>query len=232
MAQDLELVSPDHGKPGKRGAEDTAAADVGSSRGSRGESSKTGQNPQPQTDRAQTSTSGDGGESPAPSPAPEPGTVPTDSSAPAPAPAPRDYVAEAVEAFIKSAPKLDLRRPQTAIENYFAAHASPELKARVIAAGKTADTCWEFIMAVARSALDERSGHIPEATVFAIAMHYFEDVPLNWRNPAKPAPKPKPATAKPAPKAKPTPKAKPAPKPKPAKRAQGYFFDLLEAKPC
>jgi len=122
MAQDLELVSPDHGKPGKRRAEDTAAADVGRFRGSRGESSKTGINPQPQTDRAQTANSGDGGESPAP--APVPGTVPADSSAGAPAapePAPRDYVAEAVEAFIKSAPKLDPRRPQTAIENHFAA---------------------------------------------------------------------------------------------------------------
>ena len=158
----------------------------------------------------------------------------------------KDYVAEAYETFIKNAADLDPSDPVAAIQAYFDKNASDDLKARVKAEGKTAKGCWTFIEAVARKALHGHSGHIDPAAIYAIAMHWFEDVPKDWNGtPAKPEPNPQTAKAK-TKKAKVKPK-KPAetpseirkekakakakaakPKPKRPKFQQGFFFDILE----
>lgn len=137
----------------------------------------------------------------------------------------RDYVAEAYETFIKNASDLDPSDPVAAIQAYFDKNASDDLKARAQADGKTAKDCWKFIEAVARKALHGHSGHIDPAAVYAIAMHWFEDVPKDWNGvPAAEVPAPaKPKKEKPK-KEKP----KKAPKPKRAKFQQGFFFDVLE----
>ena len=67
--------------------------------------------------------------------------------------------------------------PVKAVAAYFEKNATDELKAKAKAEGKTAEGCWKFIEAVARKALGGRSGHIDPVTVYAIAMHYFQDVP-------------------------------------------------------
>ena len=158
----------------------------------------------------------------------------------------KDYVAEAYETFIKNAADLDPSAPVAAIQAYFDKNASDDLKARVKAEGKTAKGCWEFIEAVARKALHGHSGHIDPAAVYAIAMHWFEDVPKDWDGtpasaeaPARQAKTKKAKPKKPAEtpseirkeKAKAKAKAakpKPKPKPKRPKFQQGFFFDVLE----
>ena len=163
----------------------------------------------------------------------------------------RDYVKEAYECFVKDAKDIDPTDPVKAIEVYFEKNATDELKARCKAEGKDAKGCWMFVEAVARKALRGSSGHIDPAVVYAIAMHWFEDVPRDWD---KPAPSPKPAkTTKPAKTAKKTSKiekleqkvaqgqtaqvrqkakeelrkAKAAKKRK-SKTQQGFFFEMLE----
>ncbi len=154
----------------------------------------------------------------------------------------KDYVAEAYETFIKNAADLDPSDPVAAIQAYFDKNASDDLKARVNADGKTAKGCWTFIEAVARKALGGKEGHIDPAAIYAIAMHWFKDVPKDWNgSPAKPEPNQQTAKAK-TKKAKAKPK-KPAetpseirkekakaakPKPKRPKFQQGFFFDVLE----
>ena len=150
----------------------------------------------------------------------------------------KDYVAEAYETFIKNAADLDPSDPVAAIQAYFDKNASDDLKARVKADGKTAKGCWTFIEAVARKALHGHSGHIDPAAIYAISMHWFEDVPKDWNGSPKVAHTPR-ASAKAA-RGKPkkpaeTPseirkeKAKAAkPKPKRPKFQQGFFFDVLE----
>ena len=151
----------------------------------------------------------------------------------------RDWVEEAWKCFIKDAGDIDPTDPVKAVETYFHKNATDELKARCKAEGKDARGCWKFIEAVARKALGGRGGHIDPAVVYAIAMHWFEDVPKDWD---KPAPSPKAKPAKPAKSAKPkkpaeTPseikkekakaKAKAAKTKKP-KQQQGFFFEMLE----
>ena len=150
----------------------------------------------------------------------------------------RDWVEEAYKCFIKDAQGIDPTNPVKAIEAYFQKNATDELKAKCKAEGKDAKGCWRFIEAVARKALHGSSGHIDPAVVYAIAMHWFEDVPKDWD---KPAPSPKPAKAStPAKTTKPkkpaeTPseikkekaKAKAAKKRK-SKAQQGFFFEILE----
>lgn len=157
----------------------------------------------------------------------------------------RDYVAETVKTFITGS-DMEPTDPVKAIEAYFEKNASADLKARAKAEGKTAKTCWTFIEAVARKALGGHSGHIDPVVVYAIAMHYFDDIPADWdEKPKKEAkakvekkPKAKaevkPAAALPieigeaAPE---EPKAKEKPKPKPKKhfkKQQGFSFDLIE----
>ena len=92
----------------------------------------------------------------------------------------RDWVKEAYECFIKNAVDIEPTDPFKAIAAYFEKNATDELKATAKAEGKTAEGCWEFIEAVARKALGGRSGHIDPVTVYAIAMHYFQDVPKDW----------------------------------------------------
>lgn len=89
----------------------------------------------------------------------------------------RDWVKDAYECFVKNAVDSDPTDPVKAIAAYFEKNATDELKAKAKADGKTADGCWKFIEAVARKALGGRSGHIDPVTVYAIAMHYFQDVP-------------------------------------------------------
>lgn len=97
----------------------------------------------------------------------------------------RDYVEEAYTCFIKDAGDIDPMDPVKAIEAYFQKNATDELKARCKVEGKDANGCWKFIEAVARKALRGSSGHIDPAVVYAIAMHWFEDVPEDWDKAAK-----------------------------------------------
>lgn len=92
----------------------------------------------------------------------------------------RDYVEEAYTCFIKDAGGIDPTDPVKAIEVYFEKNATDELKARCKAEGKDAKGCWEFIEEVAHKALGSSGGHIDPAVVYAIAMHWFEDVPKDW----------------------------------------------------
>ena len=85
-----------------------------------------------------------------------------------------------MQCFIKDAQDLDPTDPISAIAHYFAKNATPELKARCEKEGKNATGCWRFIEAVAKKALGNRSGHIDPSAIYAIAMHWFEDVPKDW----------------------------------------------------
>lgn len=90
----------------------------------------------------------------------------------------RDYVKEAYETFIKNVEGLDPTDPVRAVEAYFEKNATDELKARCKAEGKDAKKCWKFITAVARKV--GGNCHIDPGAVYAMAMHYFEDVPADW----------------------------------------------------
>lgn len=92
----------------------------------------------------------------------------------------RDWVEEAWKCFIKDADDIDPTDPVKAIDAYFQKNATDELKARCKAEGKDAKGCWKFIEAVARKALHGSSGHIDPGVIYAIAMHWFEDVPKDW----------------------------------------------------
>ncbi len=161
----------------------------------------------------------------------------------------RDWVEEAYKCFIKDAGDIDPTDPVKAIEAYFRKNATDELKARCKAEGKDAKGCWKFIEAVARKALHGSSGHIDPAVVYAIAMHWFEDVPKDWDKAPKSS-----STVKAKPK-KPTTRkerleervahgsskakaelrelkkkerAKAKAKAKKPKQQQGFFFEMLE----
>ncbi len=151
----------------------------------------------------------------------------------------RDWVQETYESFVKTAKDREPTDPVEAIAAYFEKNATDELKARCKAEGKTAKTCWRFIMAVARK-VSGTSCHIDPAVVYAMAMHYFQDVPADWDK--KPDP---PPAKKPAPKPAETPseirrekarakakaareKAKKPPKAKKPKFSQGFFFEILD----
>ena len=154
----------------------------------------------------------------------------------------RDWVEEAWKCFIKDAGDIDPTDPVKAIEAYFRKNATDELKARCKAEGKDAKGCWKFIEEVARKALHGSSGHIDPAVVYAIAMHWFEDVPKDWDAPAKaPARQAKTKTEKKAKPKKPAEthseirkekermaKAKAKAKAKKPKQQQGFFFEMLE----
>ena len=106
---------------------------------------------------------------------------------PVPAKEKRDWVNEAYECFIENAVDLEPTDPVGAIKTYFEKNATYELKAKSVAEGKTYESCWKFVEAVARKALGNRSGHIDPVAVYAIAMHYFQDVPKDWDRVEKPA---------------------------------------------
>ena len=158
----------------------------------------------------------------------------------------RDYVAETVKTFITGS-DMEPTDPVKAIEAYFEKNASADLKARAKAEGKTAKTCWTFLEAVASKALGGRSGHIDPVVVYAIAMHYFDDIPANWNEKpkkeakAKKESKSKSESANPAlpieigepepeePKAEEETKVKAKAKVKKHfKKQQGFFFDMIE----
>ena len=160
----------------------------------------------------------------------------------------RDWVGEAVQCFIKDVKDLDPTDPISAIAHYFAKNATDELKARCKAEGKNATYCWRFIEAVARKALGNRPGHIDPSAIYAIAMHYFEDVPVDWDGPtgkvshtpkasakvekAKKAKKPKKPAETPSEIKKEKERAKKAAKKKSTPKVQqGFFFDMLEMQP-
>lgn len=160
----------------------------------------------------------------------------------------RDWVEEAYTCFIKDADGIDPTDPVKAVEAYFEKNATDDLKARCKAEGKDARNCWIFIEAVARKALKGRQGHIDPGVVYAIAMHWFEDVPKDWNKPTKATRHDtdkamktegarQPAARKPAE----TPseirkekeriakaKAKVKSRPKKSGVRQGFFFDILE----
>lgn len=163
----------------------------------------------------------------------------------------RDWVADAYNCFIKDAGEIDPTDPVKAIEAYFQKNATDELKARCKAEGKDAKGCWKFVEAVAKKALGGKSGHIDPGVVYAIAMHWFEDVPKDWgaasaKAPARQAKPKKPTTRKErleervahgSSKAKAElrelkkkERAKAAkPKATKPKQQQGFFFDVLES---
>lgn len=161
-----------------------------------------------------------------------------------PAPAEkRDWVGEAVQCFIKDATDIDPTDPVKAVAAYFKKNATDELKARCKAEGKDAALCWKFIEAVACQALNGHNGHIDPAVVYAIAMHYFEDVPVDWDGPTgkvshtprasakveKPKKPKKPAeTPSEIKKEKERAKKAAAKKKSTPKVQQGFFFNLLE----
>lgn len=89
----------------------------------------------------------------------------------------RDWVEEVYVAFIEDAHDIEPADPVKAVAAYFERNASDELKARCKAEGKDAKGCWRFVEAVARKALHGSNGHIDPGVVYAIAMHWFEDVP-------------------------------------------------------
>ena len=140
-----------------------------------------------------------------------------------------DWVEETYKCFVKDAKDIDPTDPVKAIEVYFEKSATDELKARCKAEGKDAKGCWKFVEAVARKALGGSSGHIDPAVVYAIAMHWFEDVPAGWDKVARGGARASgPASAgkqkKPAKKSA----AKKAGGKKAAK--QGFFFEMLETQ--
>ena len=162
----------------------------------------------------------------------------------------RDWVEETYKCFIKDANDMDPTDPVTAIEIYFERHATRELQARCKAEGKDAKGCWKFIEAVARKALGGRDGHIDPAVVYAIAMHWFEDVPKDWDKAERPAASSAPKKSAKAAEEKSAKKKlkKPADTPseikkekakakkaaqkakaaaKKPKNVQGFFFDML-----
>ena len=156
-----------------------------------------------------------------------------------------DWVEEAWKCFIKDAGDIDPTDPVKAIEAYFRKNATDELKARCKAEGKDAKGCWKFIEAVAKKALGGRNGHIDPGVVYAIAMHWFEDVPADWYDtasakatadktadktarqakPRKPAETPSEIRKEKERMAKAKAKAAKAKKPK---QSQGFFFEILE----
>lgn len=155
----------------------------------------------------------------------------------------RDWVGETVQCFIKDATDIDPTDPVKAVAAYFKKNATDELKARCKAEGKDAKGCWKFIEAVARQALHGHNGHIDPAVVYAIAMHYFEDVPVDWDGPTgkvshtprasakveKPKKPKKPAeTPSEIKKEKERAKKAAAKKKSTPKVQQGFFFNLLE----
>ena len=191
--------------------------------------------PNPETDSAETGTE-----------KPETETDSDETETAATDKTKRDWVKEAYECFVKDAKDIDPTDPVKAIKVYFEKNATDELKARCKAEGKDAKGCWKFIEAVARKALGGSSGHIDPAVVYAIAMHWFEDVPKDWDKRAearrsdtgKGAKDSKRTTAKPKKPAE-TPseikkeKAKAkrgatAPHPKKKAAKQGFFFEMLE----
>lgn len=146
-----------------------------------------------------------------------------------------DWVQEAYDCFIKGAEGIDPTDPVKAVAAYFDKNATDELKARVAAEGKDSAGCWKFIEAVARKALNGSSGHIDPSVVYAIAMHWFEDVPKDWE-PAKaslaksstPVVKPKKPAETPSEVRKAKAKDKPK-KPAKPRSEQGFFFEMLES---
>ena len=147
----------------------------------------------------------------------------------------RDWVTDAYETFVKNVEGLDPTDPVAAISAYFEKNATDELKERCKAEKKTAAMCWKFIEAVARKV--GGNCHIDPGAVYAMAMHFFEDVPADWNAAAyNAAGIPKPKAEKKAKPKKPaeTPseikkeKAKAAKK-KVRKVRQGFFFEMLDA---
>jgi len=92
------------------------------------------------------------------------------------------WVDETVRCFITDAADIEPTNPVKAIERHFERNATEELKAKCSEEKKTAATCWRFIEAVALAALHGKSGHIDPGVVYAIAMHYFQDVPKDWND--------------------------------------------------
>ena len=113
-------------------------------------------------------------ESPTPAPTPPPPPAPDSRSA-------DDYVKAAYESFLAHLPEnSESTNPIKAIEEYFERHATDELKAKCKAEGKTAEGAWNFAWAVGeKMPASSRSGggfHIEPSVLYAIIMHYFQDV--------------------------------------------------------
>ena len=169
-------------------------------------------------------------------PAETPAEPPAEAEPEPPKPEPKyadDYVEEAYECFLAHAPEdSESTNPVKAIEEYFQKNASDDLKARVRAEGKTAEGAWKFAWAVGeRMPSSARQGggfHVEPRILYAIIMHYFEDVPALSRFEASVSKKA--AEAKPEPHKKKSAKAKAA-KPKAKKQEKVAKVKPETAKP-
>ena len=131
-----------------------------------------------------------------------------------------NYAKQAYECFIKNSEESDVSDPVAAIEAHFQANATDELKAKCAAEGKTAAKAFAFLAAVARECPRKNGGvHIPPVIGFAICMHYFQDVPVDWDAPEKPEAAPEKSAA-----------VMPRKKVKKQVEKQEFFFDLLETQ--
>jgi len=99
------------------------------------------------------------------------------------------YAKSAYECFIKNAdPDTSDANPVAAIQRIFDQRASEDLKAQVKTEGKTAEGAYQFLWAVARLCKQTDGGcHISPETGYAIAMHYFQDVPASVLDEFEPA---------------------------------------------
>lgn len=155
----------------------------------------------------------------------------------------KDWIGETVRCFFSAENRDEPADPVAAIQRHFDRVATDALKASCAEQGKTAEKCWKFVSAVARHVLHNRSGHIAPDTVYAIAMHWFQDVPVDWNksqrgvpeaaptfmNPKpKLVPEEKPAAETPKPAMPKVPKAERKRKPKPSR--QEFFFELMETQ--
>lgn len=155
----------------------------------------------------------------------------------------QQWIDEAYEAFFQNAGDIEPTDPVKALEVHFERNATDELRARCAEEGKTAKACWDFVSAVCTKALHGRNGHVDPVVVYALAMHWWQDVPADWdRSAASSAKKDEEPQASVQDASAATPAEEPAKKPsgpapkrkKKCKRAsQGFFLDVLEGgTPC
>ena len=83
-----------------------------------------------------------------------------------------DYVKEAFDCFLKGKPKDT--EPLSVIRDFYEKNASPELKEKCKAEGKTVEGAYGFMCQVSRKAVGKS---ISDSIGLSICMHYFQDVP-------------------------------------------------------
>ena len=82
-----------------------------------------------------------------------------------------DYVKEAFDCFLKGKPKDT--EPLSVIRDFYEKNASPELKEKCKAEGKTVEGAYAFMCEVSHKAGGKS---ISDSIVLSICMHYFQDM--------------------------------------------------------